>query len=58
MSDSTSGRDARNCRISISLPVELHGRLQDLSSREQRSLSNLCALLLAEAVARAEGGSL
>jgi len=54
VSDQASGRDVRSCRISISLPLELHGRLQALSTKQQRSLSNLCALLLAEAVEKAQ----
>lgn len=58
VSDPSSARDARRSRISISLPTEVHGRLQVLSSRQQRSLSNLCALLLTEALDRAEAESL
>ena len=38
------------CRISISLPPELHHHLLRLSERQQRSLSNLCVVLLASAV--------
>lgn len=45
-------RQVRATRISISLPPELHDQLQALSAQQQRSLSNLCALLLAQAVQR------
>ena len=45
-------RQVRATRISISLPPELHDQLQVLYAQQQRSLSNLCALLLTEAVQR------
>ena len=45
-------RQVRATRISISLPPALHDQLQVLSAQQQRSLSNLCALLLTEAVQR------
>jgi predicted DNA-binding protein len=43
-------REARSTRVSISLPPELHQRLLQLSEQQQRSLSNLCVVLLAAAV--------
>ena len=45
-------RQVRATRLSIWLPPELHDQLQVLSAQQQRSLSNLCALLLTEAVQR------
>ena len=44
------GRQVRSTRVSISLPPELHQRLLQLSEQQQRSLSNLCVVLLASAV--------
>lgn len=43
-------RQARCTRVSISLPPELHQRLLRLSEQQQRSLSNLCVVLLAGAI--------
>lgn len=43
-------RQERSTRVSISLPQELHRRLLSLSEQQQRSLSNLCVVLLASAV--------
>jgi hypothetical protein len=50
LADLSAGRQSRSARISISLPPELHHHLLRLSERQQRSLSNLCVVLLASAV--------
>jgi predicted DNA-binding protein len=46
----TNHRQVRSTRVSISLPPELHERLLRLSEQQQRSLSNLCAVLLSAAM--------
>lgn len=50
MANFTNHRQVRSTRVSISLPPELHERLLRLSEQQQRSLSNLCAVLLSAAM--------
>ena len=50
MDSIASERQGRSTRVSISLPPELHHRLLRLSEQQQRSLSNLCVMLLAGAI--------
>lgn len=51
-SKSRAGGQRRAKRISISLHDAMFERLQELSLREGRSLSNLCAYLLEVALQR------
>jgi len=46
------GEPSRSNRVSVSLNAQLYKQLQELSQKEGRSVSNLCAHLLATALER------
>ena len=50
MANVTTHHQVRSIRVSISLPPELHERLLQVSEQQQRSVSNLCAVLLSAAI--------
>lgn len=54
MLESSSSRQTRSNRVSISLTPDLYARLQTLAVRDGRSLSNLCVHLIASAISQHE----